>query len=219
MAIKVFISVGAPADDSQRVFRDTILNSVEIAGLSPRLMTGRDYDYKNPLRAVRGVLDECCGAIVIAYARYRFPYGEELRNDGVRSLEEVSFPTVWNQIEAAMAYERGLPLLVIAQTGLRPDAFLEATNDVRPFWTSFDTPISESEGFQGYLQSWRRDVEEFASRKRSQSQRIASDITVKQLFFSLPWYELLALLATILGALAAAATVGYRIGSGQWPFG
>ena len=162
MAVKVFVSAGAPADDSQRAFRDTIVNAIEIAGLSPRLMTDRDWDYKNPLRGVRRAMEECSGAVVVAYPRYRFPSGEELRKDGVRSLQKVSFPTAWNQIEAAMAYERGFPLLIIAQTGLRQDAFLETTNDVRPFWADPDTAVSHSEGFLGYLQSWKHTTRSFA---------------------------------------------------------
>jgi len=219
MAIEVFVSAGTPANDSQKTFRDTIVKAVEITGLSTRFMTDRDWDYKNPLRGVRRAMEDCSGAVVIAYRRYRFPSGEELRSDGVRSLQEVSFPTPWNQIEAAMAYERGFPLLIIAETGLRQDAFLETTNDVRPFWADPDKPISDSQGFLGYLQSWKRDVEDFATKKSSETQRPEQVITVKRLLSSLPWYQLLALVVTILTVLATVASIGYRVGSGQWPFG
>lgn len=218
MAIGVFVSAGTPANDSQRTFRDTIMKAVEITGLSPRFMTERDFDYKNPLRAVRRLMEDCSGAVVIAYRRYRFTSGEELRKDGVHSIQEVSFPTPWNQIEAAMAYERGIPLLIIAETGLCQHAFLETTGEVRPFWADPDKPISDSEGFLGYLQSWKRDVEEFAAKRGSEEQP-RHEITIKRLLSSLPWYEVFGLVVTILGVLAAAVTFGYRIGSGQWPFG
>src|ERR1700730_8747863 len=104
---KVFVSAGTPGNESQRAFRDAVVRSIDHAGLEPRLMTERDWDYKNPLRGLRRAMSDCSGAIVIAYARYHFPNGEEFRIDGVRSLTDVMFPTAWNQIEAAMAYEKG----------------------------------------------------------------------------------------------------------------
>lgn len=220
MAIKVFVSVGTPADESQRAFRDAVLNAIELSGLSPRLVGERDWDYRNPLRGIRRAMDDCRGAIVISYARYRFDSGVELRKDGIRSLQETTFPTVWNQIEAAMAYERGFPLLVVAQNGLRQDAFFESTNDVRPFWADLDSGIGHSEGFHGYLRGWKQDVEEFAAATDiTQRQRSPQEITIGQIVSSLPWYELMALLATIVSVLVATATIGYRLGSGQWPLG
>jgi hypothetical protein len=219
MATKVFVSAGTPGDASQEAFRDSVVNAIEMAGLIPRLMTDRDWDRINPLRGVRRAMEECFGAIVIAYARYRFPSGLELRKDGARQLQDVSFPTAWNQIEAARAYERGFPLLVIAQRGLREDAFLESTADVRPFWTDLGSDVRNAKGFVGYLQGWKLDVEAFAAAEASRRQQPAQEVTIRTLVLSLPWYEALALAATVLGTVAAAVSVGYRIGAGQWPLG
>jgi hypothetical protein len=58
MATKVFISAGTPADESQRSFRDAVVNAVQLAGFEPRLMLTKDWDYKNPLRGVRRVMNE-----------------------------------------------------------------------------------------------------------------------------------------------------------------
>jgi hypothetical protein len=69
MSATVFVSAGTPADDSQKAFRDTIVRADETSGLTPRLMTDRDWDYKNPLRGLRRAMTNCSGAIVIAYAR------------------------------------------------------------------------------------------------------------------------------------------------------
>jgi hypothetical protein len=65
---RVFVSAGTPADQRQADFRDAIINVLELAGLSPRLMTASDWDYKNPLRGVRRAMQGCCGVVVIAYA-------------------------------------------------------------------------------------------------------------------------------------------------------
>jgi len=181
-------------------------------------MTERDWDYKNPLRGLRRAMSDCSGAIVVAYARYHFPNGEELRADGVRSLTDVIFPTAWNQIEAAMAYERGLPLLVLAQSGLRADAVLEGTHDIRPFWTKLDPDVCNSDGFVGYLRSWKEDVEANANKAAETSAEENSRVSVRQLFMSLEWQDALVVVGTIVAIVLGALSIGYRIGMHQWPF-
>jgi hypothetical protein len=216
---KVFVSVGTPGNESQRVFRDAMVRSIDHVGLEPRLLTKRDWDYKNPLRGLRRAMSDCSGAIVIAYARYHFPNGEEIRIDGVRSLTDVMFPTSWNQIEAAMAYERGLPLLVVAQSGLHADAVFEGTHDIRPFWTGLKPEVCESDGFIGYLRSWKADVEAYANKAAESSEAENTKISVRKLFMSLEWQDALVVFCTIVGIVLGALTIGYRYGKGQWPFG
>jgi hypothetical protein len=216
---KVFVSAGTPGNESQRVFRDAVVRSIDQAGLVPRLMTERDWDYKNPLRGLRRAMSDCSGAIVVAYARYHFPNGEEFRVDGVRSLTDVMFPTAWNQIEAAMAYERGLPLLVVAQSGLRADAVFEDTHDIRPFWTGLNPDVCNSDGFMGYLRSWKDDVQANANKVAETSTQENTRVSVRQLFTSLEWQDGLVVICTIVGIILSALTIGYRIGAGQWPFG
>lgn len=218
MPTKVFISAGTPADGSQKSFRDAVVNAVELAGFTPRLMQQKDWDYKNPLRGVRRAMDECGGAVVVAYARYRVDTGAELREGGGRPLESVAFPTAWNQIEAAMAYEKGLPLLVIAEQRLRREALLDSANDVRPFWTELDPGIGRSEGFQGYLRSWKEDVEQRAREPESRTEKLQR-FTAGQVLTSLPWHELLGLLLSLITGLFAAFAFGYKLAGGKWPLG
>lgn len=217
MATQVFVSAGTPANESQQSFRDAVVNAVQLAGFTPRLMGAKDWDYKNPLRGVRRAMDECRGVVVVAYARYEVQAGSELRKEGERRLESVAFPTAWNQIEAAMAYEKRLPLLVIAEERLRREALLDSGNDVKPFWTELDSDVARSDGFLGYLRSWKQDVEERAS--QSNVDDSLRELTAWQVLSALPWYELLAVVVTLVGALVAALSIGYRVGSGQWPLG
>lgn len=218
MATRVFISAGTPADDVQRSFRDAVVTAVQLSGFEPRLMGSKDWDYKNPLRGIRRAMDECRGAVVVAYARYQVDAGTELRATGGKSLSSAAFPTAWNQIEAAMAYEKGLPLLVIAEERLRREALLDSGNDIKPYLTPLDLAIGRSDGFQGYLRSWKEDVERNAREPRSSVERLR-EFTMGQVLSSLPWYELLAVAVTVIGAIAAAVSIGYRLGRGQWPLG
>jgi hypothetical protein len=70
MSIKVCISAGTPANDEQRIFRDDVVNAIRLAGLTPRLMNNRDWDYRNPLRGVTRAMIEYCCVVVVAYAKY-----------------------------------------------------------------------------------------------------------------------------------------------------
>ena len=219
MAIKVFVSAGTPADDTQMSFRDIIVNAIELTGFTPRLMGDKDWDSRNPLRAVRRAMDECEGAVVIAYPRYRIEVGTELRREGGRVLNFSAFPTAWNQIEAAMAYEKGLPLLVVADTKLRREAMLDSANDIRPFWTDLDSAIGRSDKFLGYLRSWKQDVEQRAKAQSANKSVSLRELTTAQVLGALPWYELIAVVTTLIGSLLAAASIGYQIGCGHWPFG
>lgn len=218
MSVEVFVSAGSPADEAQKAFRDAIVGAVAAAGLSPRMMSDRDWDYKNPLRGLRRAMSDCCGAIVIAYSRYEFPNGVEKRHPRSKRLKDTAFPTAWNQIEAAMAYEKGLPLLVVAQTGLKRDAMFEDSGDVRPYWTDLDPAVCKSDGFIGYLRSWADDVVEMSKKVRTQECAAGQKVTVRTLFTSLPWNEGVALVSTIIGLVIAALSIGYRIGAGEWPF-
>ena len=217
MALKVFVSAGTPANDSQREFRDAVMRAIEIAGLTPRPLSARDWDYKHPLSPIRRAIDDCAGAIIIAYARYQFPSGTELRKDGSLPLSETSFPTVWNHIEGAMAYENGLPLLVIAQTGLRRDAILEETGDIKPFWVDITPSAIQADSFIGCLSSWKQDVEAVNRDRNNRKESTEKEVTIRQLF-SLPWYEGLAIIATLLGTIVGALSIGFKFGKGEWPF-
>ena len=218
MTAKVFISAGTPANDAQRQFRDTVIKSVETAGLTPRVMTDKDWDYRNPLRGLRRAMEGCTGAVVVAYTRYKVDTGTEVRSDESKSINESIFPTAWNQIEAAMAYEKEMPLFVVAQTGIKKDAIFEDSSDIKPFWTDLDPQVCNSDGFIGYLQSWKLDVEKNAQRVLNDKNSVDKKINLVGLFNSLSWNEGLALIGSLIGLILSALTVGYRLGSGEWPF-
>ena len=117
-----------------------------------------------------------------------------------------------------MAYERGLPLLVLAQSGLRADAVLEGTHDIRPFWTKLDPDVCNSDGFVGYLRSWKEDVEANANKAAETSAEENSRVSVRKLFTSLEWQDALVVVGTIVAIVLGALSIGYRIGMHQWPF-
>lgn len=219
---KVFISVGSAGTRTQKEASEAIFQTLETAGLSPRQMDKNEWSSEQPLRAIKRVIEECDGAVVIAFSRYQFISGTERKKDGTeQTVKDVRQPTVWNQIEAAMAYMKNLPLLVIAEHGLLEDGLLEGRYDWKVYWTSFQPDDLKSEAFRGCLQSWKRLI---AEGRNLRSQHIAgtdidpSKMTLKQLVGHLSVPQVWGILSAITTFLAAVASIAFRVGGGKWPW-
>jgi hypothetical protein len=220
---KVFISVGSAGTPTQKEASESIFQTLETAGLSPRQMNKNEWSSEQPLRAIRRVIEECDGVVVIAFSRYQFGSGIERKKDGTEQpLTDVRQPTVWNQIEAAMGYMKNLPLLVIAEHGLQEDGLLEGRYDWKVYWTSFQPEELKSEAFRGFLQAWKRLITEGINLR---SQRIAgtdldlSKMTLKQLVGHLSVPQVWGILSAIMMLLVAVASIAYSVGGGKWPYG
>ena len=219
---KVFISVGSNGSQQQREATETIFSVIAATGLSPRQMEKNEWSAEQPLRAIRRVISECHGAVIVAFKRYEFPSGiEKGKGDTVIPLHGTCFPTVWNQIEAALAYGRDIPLLVICENGLKEDGLLEGKYDWKVFWTDFQPADLNSERFSGFVQSWKRLVDEHVAKGADTGAAGELDITrisIAKLLGSLTLAQLwtvLGVAATVLTSVAAAA---YKLGGGKWPW-
>lgn len=221
MEPKVFISVGSNATEKQQDATRVVFSVLRSAGLSPCQMGKNEWSFEQPLKAVRRVIGECDGIAVIAFSRYEFKQGTEQTNSGKRALVDVRMPTVWNQIEAAMAYTKNLPLLVIAEHGLKTDGLLEDRYDWAIYWTDFDPRDFHSKRFAAWVGTWKNAVFEHARLRPIQdvSERLdPSNVTVGTYLRQLTVPQLWALLSAITGVLIAVATVGYLIGASKWPW-
>jgi hypothetical protein len=227
MRPKVYISVGSAATPEQTAGTDAIFRSLETAGLSPRQMERNEWTAEQPLRGIKRVIDECHGTVVIAFTRYQFSSGIERKKDGSeKPLVDTRITTVWNQIEAAMAYTRGMPLLVIAEHGLIEDGLLEGRYDWKVYWTDFAADQLRSDAFIGYLESWKRLVlahhdEQSKSEQSNSAAACETDVTklsLAQLCGQLTLPQLWAALSAVAGALTGVASLAFRAGAGRWPW-
>ncbi|WP_130482605.1 hypothetical protein [Sphaerotilus mobilis] len=219
---KVFISVGSNGTEVQRAATDQIFSLVKAIGLSPRQMEKNEWSSEQPLRAIRKVIDECHGVVVVAFTRYEFASGVEYKKNNESSpLQHVRLPTVWNQIEAAMAYGRGLPLLVICEHGLRDDGLLEGKYDWKVLWTDFSTADINSEKFSGFAESWKRLVEEQAAKQSSVPHPKEVDlarVSISKLLGMLTFSQFTSIIAALASAFASVAAVAFKVGGGKWPW-
>lgn len=218
MICKVFVSKGNMANTKQREFVDAIRELLETVELSPRIMDENEWSHEQPLRGIRNVMKECCGAVVIAFTRTNFPSGIEVKEDKTEKLTNISLPTPWNHIEASMAYAYDMPLLVIAENGLKSEGLIEKGYDWQVYWTDLDPSIVKTEKFRGFLNSWKKAVEEFSHQKdkRINEQISLERLTIATLCKSMNTSQLWGLLVAVVTLLSFVATTFYKIGSGKW---
>jgi hypothetical protein len=57
-----------------------------------------------------------------------------------------------------------------------------------------------------------------AEQLKHEKESRAPEITIRTLFSSLPWYDGIGIISAIVGLVVTALGIGYRIGSGEWPF-
>jgi hypothetical protein len=153
---RVYVSVPCDANlsDWRRVIKHGLLETIERAGLEPQEFTvsglpkNMGYGFKQSL----DVMSRCQGAVVLGFERHRFETA-----DG-----PVSMPTEWNHFEGALAFARGLPILVVAEEG---------TSDNGIFWHGSGLALCflrpnanrswlKSDHFKQRFDAWRQEVQE-----------------------------------------------------------
>ena len=83
-----------------------------------------DFSNSAPLRAILRIMDECDGAIVLGFRQIEVEQGTAKPGTPSASrLEKCYFATPWNQIEASLAYARGLPVMLIREKGISGGVF------------------------------------------------------------------------------------------------
>ncbi|MBK5923864.1 hypothetical protein CCR90_08740 [Rhodovulum sulfidophilum] len=203
MGKDVFLSVGGTANDAQEEFVQAVETRLRAEGLVPNTVGRNTFSVDAPLKTVEYLMDRCVGTVVLALERTHFPTGTERRGgEKEKVLSNTMLATPWNQIEAAMAYSRGLPLLVIVEEGVKHEGLLEPGYD----WYVQTVPLNKdylnSTEFNGVLASWKTKVSDTKPNgNRSKEEKSIEKMSVAQLIGSLKpaqlWSAVLALCAVI----------------------
>ena len=159
---KVFLSVGRTSNDKQETFVKTIEEYLQANGLTPQTVGRTYFSSQQPLVAVSELMHECAGTVVLAYERVHLVDAIEKRgNPKEAHLTKINLPTVWNQIEAAMAYMVGHPLLVLVEDAMKYEGLLETGYDWYVKTINLEDNILEDPEFLGMFSDWKRRVEAF----------------------------------------------------------
>jgi len=215
---KVFISKGSTATVEQRQFVDAILDTFKTVGLDPRIMNENEWSHEHPLKAINKIISECDGAVIIAFTRTSFNEGKEYKKDKVIELKDISLPTTWNHIEGALAYSYNLPILVIAENGLKSEGLIEKGYDWTVYWTDLNADTVKTESFRGFVTSWKNAVEKYSLVKPETGSKIDTEkLTLGNILKSLTISQIWKIASAIITLLIAVATISYKIGGGKFP--
>ncbi|HEX6372364.1 MAG TPA: hypothetical protein VF006_25820 [Longimicrobium sp.] len=130
MKISVFLSYPKPCFRTQEEFIGRIRAYLEQRGFGPRTLGVTDYDMDAPLTAIRRLMSESNGLITVAFRRTFVEKGTARLRTDVAQLTETPvndtwMTTPWAHIEPAMAYQLGLPVLILREKGVLADGMLE----------------------------------------------------------------------------------------------
>jgi len=153
----VFISVGSRFTAAQEAFLEALLKMLEGCGVTPRVMnkTRQDFPTGNPLVSILRVMGECHGAVIVAFERKFIAEGLERRDSPEQTqFRNITLTTPWNQIEASMAFTRGIPILVLAEHGLHEEGLLEQKYDWYVQRLAIDPVALSSEETRRRIQIW-----------------------------------------------------------------
>jgi len=159
----IFISIGTPGNDQQKAVLENLKIALGAKGLRARLAAA---SAKTPLLNVRDLLDECVGMIVIAQPRINIIQGiERPDTEKAKKLESISLATPWNHIEAAFAYDRGLPLIVICDASVKQEGFLQYSYDWEVKYVNITPEFFKTEQLDRYIDEFEKQVENYKSGK------------------------------------------------------
>lgn len=126
--ISVFLSYPKPCHSRQQTFVSQVSDYLRSHGFEPRTLGVTDYDMDAPLKAIRRLMMESNGLITIAFRRMYIEKGTVNFSSDLleeRPIEGEYVTSPWAQIEPAMAYQIGLPVLIIRESGVVADGLLE----------------------------------------------------------------------------------------------
>lgn len=129
MDYPVFLSHPAPYLSSQSDFIDRFHKELMKVGLTPHTIGVTDYDMDSPLRGIRSLMSVTDGLVCVALKRHHIITGNSKDSSDIgmasSSLDGQYFTSPFCQIEPAMAFQLGLPVLVFREKGVFEEGMLE----------------------------------------------------------------------------------------------
>lgn len=159
--IHVFLSRPTYIPQRQRQGLDVFCSLLDMMDLCPRTLGTTDYPNESPLDEILRILDTCSGMIVLGFSQL-------FVEKGTLKEKQITCPlklaTEWNQIEAALAYSRNMPLLIIHDKDVSRGVFDHGALGNFIHETDFsDLHWSESPSIRGALKTWKEKVGNYSN--------------------------------------------------------
>lgn len=129
MKLPVFVSTPKSYLQAQEDFLTEVERSLSDRGLEPVTLGRSEYDINAPLEAVRRLMNACCGLICIGLRRTYLADGTDRPHSDLgevaKSRNDTWLSSPYCQIEPAMAYQIGLPILLWREKGVVDDGIFD----------------------------------------------------------------------------------------------
>ena len=207
--MKIFLSVGATYTDRQEEFVSAFETFLGQNGCE-RLTVGRgSYFSSQPINAAKELMKEVDAVVVIAFTRQIIEKAlDKPDSNDQKEIVNEKYPTIWNQMEAAMAFGLDLPLLMIIESGLKQEAMLKDRLEYRALITDLNPKFFISEEFKGIFSDWKKKNE---GCKKNRSIDVTS-LTIGMLLKSLTPSQLWKISSSVISVLVVVGSVAYWVG-------
>ena len=122
------------------------------------------WSVKKPLLPIQKSMKEVSGCLVLALERFFAVEGIYKRgSEQEKKISQEQYSTPWSQIEAAMAYQAGLPLFIMKDENIRGEGMLDpATHDWMIVHINPEHPEELlKDPIRAFLKSWVEEVRAF----------------------------------------------------------
>jgi hypothetical protein len=155
----VFVSKPNALNPEQERFWARLRDILLERGLAPRTLGETDYPNSAPIAAVRRVLEDCDGAIILGMTQLRVADGLlKAGSPSEQTAANTLWPTAWNHIEAAMAFMRDLPLLIVRERGVGGGVFDVGNTDRFVHQADMSPEWLGSERFLQPFNEWLEEI-------------------------------------------------------------
>jgi hypothetical protein len=155
--IDVFISHPTPYTKCQKQFLALIEAKLAEHDVNPVNLGKNNWSFKSPLEPIKKIMSTCKAAVIVGLERHHSYIGYE-REDSTVEKEHIHRFTssAWIQIEAGMAYQAGLPLLILKEKKLDAEGILDSnSSDYFVFDVIIEKEVKRpSTELDQFIQSW-----------------------------------------------------------------
>ena len=153
--LRVFLSVGTTYTPEQEAYVRELEFSLERLGCKPETVGRSRQRATQPMHQVRSLMRRADAVIVVAFPRTRITQLIDKPGSPSESRKRnLLYPTVWNQIEAGIAFGLGRPLLLVLDESIEHEAMLKDRQRFRAVVGSLSAEFVRGSSFQGCLEDF-----------------------------------------------------------------
>lgn len=155
----IFVSKPNALTSDQSIFYSEFLKLIGERSLIPRTLGETDFPNNAPIHAVRDLLLQCDGVIVLGFRQTFIEIGfSKFETQKQFVIDKSYLPTAWNQIEAGMAFMCNVPMLIICENGVTSGVFDVGNTDKFIHQTSLSRDWLHSKKFLQPFNSWHMEL-------------------------------------------------------------